>query len=84
MSAMGEAAAGTMPLPSWISSLESGKIGQCHYLHIFKRETESIPQGTLFKWEIVSGFFKVNRSLINRSQEYSFSIDSIGIMWYRC
>lgn len=79
-----EAAAGTMPLPSWISSLESGKTGQCHYWHIFKWETESIPQGTLFKWEIVSGFFKVNCSWINRSEEYSFSIDSIGIMWYRC
>lgn len=71
-----EAATGTMPLPSRISSLESGTIGQRHYLYIFKRETESILQGTLFKWEIGSGFFKVNCSSINRSQEYSSSIDS--------
>ena len=71
-----EAATGTMPLPLGISSLESGKIGQRHYLYIFKWETESILQGTLFKWEIGSGFFKVNCSSINRSQEYSFSIDS--------
>lgn len=79
-----EAVTGTMPLPSRISSLESGKIGQCHYYIYSNGKLKVYCRVHFSNGKLYAGS---SRSIVHQStglKDIPSASIRIGIMWCRC